>query len=729
MLKYRFFSILTFFFIAVWAQEPVLLHLTEKDGLPDKEFYNFLEDSKGFVWLASDKGLYRYDGKEYKLFTHPEQVGMSVFCLFNDNDTIWFTNLANQVFKVNGDNVELVTTEKDVFASSLFDIYIHKDLLIISNFRRIIVLDKTSLKVLYEGKVLNNYAAESPLLFGKDEFSYSLKDEIITYNLLNNTVNYKERSKEYAIRSLRTAFSQLPSGQNIGTFRKVDGTNSFRKFSSLVKEDFQEVTTELDKINMIINGIKTIDDMVLVLTNVGAFQCSMKQNTLVFHQRFLENNEVTDAFKDKNGNIWFSTLNSGIYIAPNLSINLNYNCPEYNSIRKMLFGKENEIFLLGQEKEFYRYDTSKNRLDILADSDARDLKYIYNIPSTDRYLYQNTLGNYKINIENNKLIFGGDKIRSFGVVKDHTQVNDSLMLLSTGGSFGVYDKNRIYTHERNRFWFSDPTRSYSCNYSKKYKKAYFGTVNGLFSLNDTFDKKEIRYYDEPIYAKDIVARNNGSVWCLSFKKGLYKIIDNKVVSRYDTSNGLLSNINYFIAIDELNSTLWIAGEKGIQELDLEDKKIRSLTKKDGIPSYEFVGLKVVDSMLFVGTQDKLFSFNTQTVFEKEKTMELNPYFTAVTVDGQQLELNDFYEVEHDAKQIQIGYNTNGFQSNENVSYEYRLVEGSDPQTKWQKEPSKSNKIVYNRLAEGSYEFQIRALRDDLISEPISFNLKVKGVFL
>ena len=77
------------------------MQLTEKEGLPDKEFYNILEDDNGFIWLAGDKGLYRYDGKEFKLFSHPEQVGLSVFSLKKDADnTIWFTNLANQVFCV-----------------------------------------------------------------------------------------------------------------------------------------------------------------------------------------------------------------------------------------------------------------------------------------------------------------------------------------------------------------------------------------------------------------------------------------------------------------------------------------------------------------------------------------------------------------------------------------------------------------------------------------------------
>jgi len=65
----------------IQAQHPVYTQLTEKDGLPDIEFYDIIEDKDGFIWLAADKGLFRYDGKEFKHYTHPNKRGLSVFGL------------------------------------------------------------------------------------------------------------------------------------------------------------------------------------------------------------------------------------------------------------------------------------------------------------------------------------------------------------------------------------------------------------------------------------------------------------------------------------------------------------------------------------------------------------------------------------------------------------------------------------------------------------------------
>ena len=103
--------VIHFFFLAtflMFAQQPVSVHLTEKDGLPDNEFYNVLEDSKGYIWLASNSGLYRYDGKTYTQYTNPEKRGLSVFELFEDNQgRIWCTNVSGQFFYI--ENNKLIT--------------------------------------------------------------------------------------------------------------------------------------------------------------------------------------------------------------------------------------------------------------------------------------------------------------------------------------------------------------------------------------------------------------------------------------------------------------------------------------------------------------------------------------------------------------------------------------------------------------------------------------------
>ena len=49
---------------AAEAPQLILQHLTTADGLPQGTVYSTLQDSQGFIWLATEDGLIRYDGRE-----------------------------------------------------------------------------------------------------------------------------------------------------------------------------------------------------------------------------------------------------------------------------------------------------------------------------------------------------------------------------------------------------------------------------------------------------------------------------------------------------------------------------------------------------------------------------------------------------------------------------------------------------------------------------------------
>ncbi len=69
------------FTLKLLGQEPVIMQLDASDGLPDIEFYDILEDHMGYIWMASNNGLYRYDGKEFVKYDHPDKKGLSVYLI------------------------------------------------------------------------------------------------------------------------------------------------------------------------------------------------------------------------------------------------------------------------------------------------------------------------------------------------------------------------------------------------------------------------------------------------------------------------------------------------------------------------------------------------------------------------------------------------------------------------------------------------------------------------
>jgi len=45
-------------------------HLTSKNGLPSDRVYMLMQNFQGYVWLATDNGLARYNGSSMKIFNH-----------------------------------------------------------------------------------------------------------------------------------------------------------------------------------------------------------------------------------------------------------------------------------------------------------------------------------------------------------------------------------------------------------------------------------------------------------------------------------------------------------------------------------------------------------------------------------------------------------------------------------------------------------------------------------
>ncbi|MBC7651938.1 MAG: hypothetical protein H7101_09320, partial [Deinococcales bacterium] len=58
-----------FFTVAGKAQQPNYTAFTVNDGLPSNYIYRAVEDNNGFLWVATDAGIARFDGKHFQVFT------------------------------------------------------------------------------------------------------------------------------------------------------------------------------------------------------------------------------------------------------------------------------------------------------------------------------------------------------------------------------------------------------------------------------------------------------------------------------------------------------------------------------------------------------------------------------------------------------------------------------------------------------------------------------------
>ena len=230
MKNYFLLSFLIVFTSLVYTQQPVSIHLTEKDGLPDNEFYDILEDDNGLIWLAADKGLFSYNGSEYVSYTHPKQVGLSVFSLTKDKDNkIWYTNLANQVFYIENGEVHLFLNIKEYFKGYLVLLTTYNNLLIMNYINQVLICNKETGAIVYQAK---NKKEEGTLFYSNPLIkndSIFFMNEAGKYTVIDKSYKLKSSIEEPLLEKyIISSFGNLKEidTKNIVFFNLTDGTSS-----------------------------------------------------------------------------------------------------------------------------------------------------------------------------------------------------------------------------------------------------------------------------------------------------------------------------------------------------------------------------------------------------------------------------------------------------------------------------------------------------------------------
>ena len=93
--------------IQVAGQSPVFRHYRVDDGLPSSEVYHVFQDSKGYIWLATNMGVSRFDGREFR--NYDVQDGLpenTVFEIYEDEaGRVWFVGFPFQLSYFEGDSI------------------------------------------------------------------------------------------------------------------------------------------------------------------------------------------------------------------------------------------------------------------------------------------------------------------------------------------------------------------------------------------------------------------------------------------------------------------------------------------------------------------------------------------------------------------------------------------------------------------------------------------------
>ncbi len=728
------FTIILFLCVitSVFSQDPLFINISNKKELPDVEFYDVLEDKSGFIWLAAEKGLYRYDGTSFKQFTAKNQRGLSVFLLNEGPDRrIWCMNFTGQIFYTNGNELHEFIDINHLIDGRLPRFLIEKDWIRVITFKGIYKIHLKTKEIQTIKDSFLTRARGVSLVKEKGKLYY-----LANGLLIEREGEIKEVKKFKRIEhSLYATSSEIYYVNYTVTKNKISSKLYSYKENENVLEELKLPQSFTNK--RIVNILEE-DNLLWITTNLGVFAFERKKRSLVLKSTFFETDFITKVLKDKNQNYWFTTLNNGVYIVPDIHI-LKEKLPNKKSQIKA-FTIINDHFVYGFEdgeivieniktkkkKSFYidkrkaiafGYNKWLNELlisldykSVLLDFNTNVIEEVYNMSSAK-----------KITFLDEKMFYSSSSF--WGSINNIIRKKVKGKIRKINYRTPKFGKKVL----KSKSTFIKKTKSYE-HIIDKDSIVYSSHIDGLFYFNikdSTYQYKEIRYKDNPIYGFDFTKTSDGILWVATLNKGILGIRSNKIVEHISFKEGLQSSTALKIKGDGKN--IWVASSKGIS---LVDRRFSEVTvKKIPFVSKEIFSkiltIEIHENNLFIVGNRGIVSINRDEVCYTKPEQEI--YFTGVKIAEREEKNKPAYLLNYDETSIEIFFNSNGFNP-EGKTYKYRL-KGVEKNWKY----TTSNTVRYSILPYGKFTFEIQTLSNNAPIKKIEITVKkpfwLKGWFL
>ena len=742
-----------------------ILHLGTQNGLSFGKVNSIVQDKNGFIWMATDDGLNRFDGISFKTFKFDEEnnrslAGNYVQSIFKDAENrIWVSsrkgltslNLENETFVqpniVKFDVSHIIDDKKgNLWVSTTLNGFykIHKKDNKISN---------------YNQSVLRNLSSNSILCIKPDSHGLvwigTNRNGINILDDDHKKVSLRKVQGQELLKDSRINAIFEDSFQNIW-IAASNGVFYFQRLSNkIVRLNFKAKTNT----NIFLSVLETHDKTLLLgIQDGGLYKLKLNAGLsnnynidiqeVIDERSSLSNKSVQSLYEDRDYNIWVGTYGNGVYMLVKTQERFDKfgEKTKSNSIETSIkyYGitEDNEGFLwLGTDgngiykttidgKILKHYSVSNGKLTdnaiLSAYKDSRNTlwfgsykgglhRYNKKTESFENYKYSSNVPN-SLPANDVRTIF------------EDTQKN--LWIGLNGGGLSKFNPlNKTFTNfnPRQKNFVANDVRAIV---QEKEDELWIGTYgNGLFKFYPSKNKfvpyldKELNLTLGVILSLHIDSRQ--VLWIGTQENGLISYnLNTKEVKKYNERKGLLSNT--ILSIRSVGKeNLWISTNAGISKIDVTTDRIYNFDTKDGLQAGLFNENSVIYNakkgyMCYGGTGGWNFFYP-----EKIKPLTYKPHLVILGIDlfgNSQYLQNNYISVQHLNKEVPtvtlesnqsvfaIQYRAINFSFADENKFAY-MLEGLDKDWLY---VNKQKAAIYRYLQPGTYIFKVKvANKDDI----------------
>lgn len=694
------------FILALWpcasglfAQGPAFRVLEYQNGLPSNVVYNVLQDAKGYIWVAHEKGLSRYNGLTYKNYSSKEQKSKAVSNLVEDKyGRIYCQSFTGQMFYTRDD--ELAQSNEFSYEGNYVGFRIMQG--------RYLVSVRKGALVVYdlETKEKKSYTAPAEAFASSDFWIEG--DVVYLYGHKRNAIyKYQAGKISYLIGLIDKVTPWFFSFHNSRIYLFPSNANGPIYCYNLKTQIIKKYNLGHD-VN--IQNVEFINGQFWFSTINGVYVYDADMIPQYGGQVFFQGSNISKVIQDREGSLWFCTLSKGIYVIPNLKVVLNslqdigfttiYPYSKYGSV--LVGSNSNTLFdYYPQSGAFFKIQdfSRSNEIKLVFEDPARDMIMVgadklYGLKS-DRVFYESPTA-----------------IKDIAIIGRGTYAaatHDGLYVYFIGDDADTPDFIRPFITDKSRTRVqgavkltTDWWRGRCVAFDPQSGTLYGGTAEGFMAFNRQYSGF-IKRANESFYPSDIVVYK-GLTYVSTFTGKLLIYRGIKEVGAVELPSFLDG-----LTIQKISASqnhLWLLFDNLVLKYSLKDKSVSIYSTSDGLPNYEIRDMCVANERVFLATKSGIVQFpesmpsrnNFRPIIQVDKVF-VNGLNTTTT--------NGKFRFSFSENNIQIHYDVLSYRGTNDLRVYYKINNGV-----WQLTEGQSRILNLASLSPGDYQVFIKAVNED-----------------
>lgn len=329
-----------------YCQDYPMVHYTMADGLPSNIVYDIYRDSKGYIWVSTDKGISRYNGIRFETFTTFDGLPDNEIFFFQEDyyGRLWLATFnGNLCFYQNGVFHTAQNTsylKMDFKTSFIKNIFLEKDSsvsFIFSEQMKFINISKNSTHTHH----IDSSNGISSIVYIK-----KLHDTLYALTFGNKT---------YYLNNQNKIIKSVTVDDTLATNYLWIQNNDFYFNDRIIKNDRDSIILRLKP------GFTTTYDLHrFFLADSNIYLCTNNGIFVNDTDRILPGVNISSINKDIKGNYWFGSLGNGIYSKYSKGTQLYRS--HYNEKVKYCCIIKNQLFYITYDNMVYTFKDGKSTL-------------------------------------------------------------------------------------------------------------------------------------------------------------------------------------------------------------------------------------------------------------------------------------------------------------------------------------------------------------------------------